>query len=153
MFCSVLINARSLEPKMKSLKKCLCECNADICLITETWLQDIERIKNVLEDYQQKHDWKFLRKDRVTGGSGGGIAIGFNTKKIEMSKAKIPPNKHEIYAAIGRRRGQRRKIAVLVVYIPPSYNAERTRSLYRATNDALMAIQNKYANILLGGRF
>ena len=72
------------------------------------------------------------------------MAICFNKNTVAFCKAKIPPSKHETYAAIGRRAGQRRKIAVLIVYIPPSYNAEQNRSLYNHVNDAVLAIKSKY---------
>ena len=148
----LLINARSIEPKLESLRKGLYEFYADICFLMEMWLSDNARINNILEDYQRKYNWKFIRRDRKTGG---GVAIGFNTEKIEVSKEKLPPSKHELCAAIGCRQGQRRKIALLVAYVLPWYNADQMRSFYRATNDALMAIKNKYSNpyVLVAGDF
>ena len=58
-------------------------------------------------------------------------------------------------AAVGRRTGQRRKIVFIVVYIPPHYNAEQNRALYRYTNDAVLKIKSKYDDpyIVYGGDF
>ena len=83
------------------------------------------------------------------------MAICFKADRVEFSKAKIPPSRHEIFAAIGRRTGQRRKIAVVVLYVPPYYNAEQNKSLYKCTNDVILSIKSKYDDpyILYGGDF
>ena len=109
----------------------------------------------MLEDYQNTTGYAFLRKDRDTGRRGGGLAICYNSKKIQMSKAKIPPSKHEIFAAVGRRVGQRRKIVTIVVYVPPWYNAQQNRSLYNATNESILATKRKYSDpyIVIAGDF
>ena len=115
----MLINARSLKPKLASFEKTLNELSTDICLITETWLKSTDQINVVLEDFTNINDYAFLRKDRAGSRRGGGVAICFKRDKISFQKAKIPPSKYEVYAAVGRRRGQRRKVVVLVVYVPP----------------------------------
>ena len=155
VFNIVLLNARSLKDKLQSFNKTLNKLAADICLVTETWFQNTDQINNELEDFMQTTEYSFLRKDRASGRRGGGIAIVFNHSKIQMSKAKILPTKHEVFVAVGRRMGQRRKIVVLVIYIPPWYNAQQNQSLFNYTNDALLAIKNKYEDpiILVGGDF
>lgn len=154
IFTTLLINARSLLPKLESFRKILKELCADICLVTETWFRETEKINDEIADFTNKTGYCFLRRDRKDR-RGGGIAICYKKEKIAMSKAKIPPSKHEIYAAIGRRRGQRRKIAVLVAYVPPWYNAQQNKSFYKAANDALMTICNKYVDpyVIVGGDF
>ena len=154
-FTSILINARSLKNKMVSFNKILNEMTADVCLVTETWLKNENEINCMLEDFTSRTPYGFLRKDRGAGKRGGGIAIFYNKEKIQLSKAKIPPTKHEVHAAIGRRTGQRRKIAVVVLYVPPWYNADQNRSFYAYINDVIMSIKSKYDNpmILIGGDF
>lgn len=75
---------------------------------------------------------------------GGGVAVCYKSGMISFSKAKIPPSKHEVYAAVGRRTGQRRKVVVLVAYIPPYYNADQNKSFYNYVNDAPLALKAKY---------
>ena len=140
--------------KLVSLKKILKEMCVDICLITETWLNNANKTRETLEDFKSTTGYEFLRKDR-NGGRGGGVAVCFNTNKIELTKAKIPPCKHEIYAAVGRRAGQRRKVVVLIAYVPPSYNAQQNKSFYKSMNDAMMTLKNKYNDpyVIIGGDF
>ena len=152
-FTIVLINARSLTNKLSSLQTTLNELSTDVCLLTETWFT--KKINNEIEDFTAKTHLDFLRKDRTTGRRGGGIAICFDRRKISLSKAKIPPSKHEVFAAIGRRKGQRRKILFIVIYVPPWYNADQNRSFYNYVNDALLALTSKYDDpyIMVGGDF
>ena len=147
VFTFTLLNARSLKNKLESLKETMNELGTDVCAIVETWFKPADpSIKMLLEDFKHKNGYEFLRKDRQSMRRGGGIAICFNTNRICLCKAKIPPTKHEVYAAVGRRMGQRRKVVVLVIYVPPWYNAEQNRSLFNYTNDALLALSNKYDN-------
>ena len=46
-------------------------------------------------------------------------------------------------------------MVVVVVYIPPWYNGQQTRSIYTHTNDTLMVLSNKYENpyVFIGGDF
>ena len=131
------------------------ELSADLCLITETWFKETDLINNSLEDFKNRSAYCFLRRDRQGERRGGGVAVCFRPDRIQFSKAKIPPTKHEIYAAIGRRTGQRRKILVVVIYIPPFYNAEQNRSLYRKLNKTLFVLKDRYENpyVILGGDF
>ena len=154
-FTVLLINSRSLRNKLTSLNKILNEMTADVCLITETWLRNEQGINDVIEDFKNKSGYDFLRKDRISDRRGGGTAICFNSDRIHLSKAKIPPSKHEVMAAIGRRAGQRRKIAFVCVYVPPWYNAQQNASLYGYVNDVILALKNKYENpmLVLGGDF
>ena len=131
IFTIALINARSLIHKLNSFEDTMNELGSDVCLLTETWFKNSNRIKNELEDFKNKTGYNFIRRDRAGLKRGGGVAICYNSERIQMSHAKLPPSKHEVLATIGRRVGQRRKIVCIVVYIPPHYNAEQNRSLFR----------------------
>ena len=155
VFTIALVNARSLTNKLKSLKNNMEELGSDVCLLTETWFKNTDKIKSELEDFKQQNGYDFIRQDRRTDRRGGGVAVCFNTERIQLVKAKLPPTKHEVMAAVGRRTGQRRKVVFIVVYIPPYYNAEQNRSLFRYTNDAVLKIKSKYDDpyIVYGGDF
>ena len=127
-----------------------------MCLITETWFKENDgQINLILEDFRHQYGYHFLRKDRPGQKRGGGVAICFKADRVSFVKAKIPPSKHEVFAAVGRRAGQRRKVVVIVVYVPPHYNADQNRSLLNYTNDVLMAVKSKYEDpyIVYGGDF
>ena len=155
LFTIALINARSITGKLVSFKQTMDELGADVCLLTESWLKNNVLINTMMDDFTNQTGLCFIRKDRAGQRRGGGIAICYRKDRIQFSKAKIPPSKHEVMAAVGRREGQRRKIVVVTVYIPPWYNAQQNRSLFTYTNDAVLALKNKYENpyIIFGGDF
>ena len=120
---------------MLSFSKLLLELHADMCMITETWFTESDKIKEILEDFKHTTGYSFLRLDRRTDKRGGGVAICYKHGDLLMTKAKIPPSKHEIYAAVGRRTGQRKKVVALVAYLPPWYNAQQDKSNERCFDD------------------
>ena len=72
-----------------------------------------------------------------------------------MSRARLPDSKFEVVAATGRRKGQRRKILIIAVYIPPWYAAERSRKCLRYVNDCLLLLTTRYDDpyIFIGGDY
>ena len=48
IFTTILVNARSLLPKLDSLNDVLCELDVDLALITETWLTEVHEIERLL---------------------------------------------------------------------------------------------------------
>ena len=60
-----------------------------------------------------------------------------------MSEIKTH-RQYEIVAAIGRRTGQRRKVATIAVYIPPSYTADQNKNCLEYINSLIAKIKQKY---------
>ena len=150
-----LLNARSLVPKLKSFSESCQELDCDLSIVTETWLVNSEYHNKILRDYQDEHDCTIVRKDRCTGRRGGGVAIWADNQRIAIARAKLPHSKHEVVAVIGRRTGQRRKVLVVGVYIPPWYNAAQNKSFFRYLNDCLILLNRRYDKpyICIGGDF
>ena len=118
-------------------------------------LKNDRETEQQLQDFSDKHGYSFIRRDRACGRRGGGVAICYEPARSQMSRIKLPPTKNEIIAAIGRRVGQRRKIAVIAVYLPPAMRADQIRRCLKDTNDSILHIKHKYADpyILLAGDF
>ena len=125
-----------------------------MCIVTETWLKEEHYVDQGIEDFENQNGLKFIRRDR-RDRRGGGVAICYNRKEIDMSRIRLPHTKHEIVGAIGRRVGQRRKVAVLAVYLPPAMKAHQVRRCLKDVNDSLLHIKQKYTDpyIILGGDF
>ena len=72
-------NACSLSPKIDSLLDCFSELEADIAVVTETWLQDGDSLDHDLADLEDGAGIASLTRNRdphpVTGVSHGGVAI------------------------------------------------------------------------------
>ena len=140
-----LANARSLVPKLASLRKTMRELDTAVALITETWMFYPTSLDNILTDLHEKEGLAFLRKDRSTQRHGGGVAICYDVSKIEMVPIKIPQPEFEVVAALGRRSGQRRKIAVVCFYIPPAYDADTDARFMDYLSDVL-TIKNRFVD-------
>ena len=139
------MNARSIMPKLDSFHNTFLELDCDAAVVTETWLNEAgNAAARKLKDFEDKSDLCFIRRDRNSGQRGGGVAVVFDRRKIAMERAKLPHSKHEVVAAIGRRQGQRRKVLIVGLYIPPSYNAAQNRSLYNYVNDCLLLLHRRY---------
>ena len=72
-----------------------------------------------------------------------------------MTRVKLKPTEHEIVVALGRRVGQRRKILVIAVYLPPSYDAENTEACLNEVNDTILEMRKHYNNpfVIVAGDF
>lgn len=67
------LNVRSLLPKVDMIKIWINSTNADIMVLSETWLK-----KSIADDVISIDGYKLYRTDRE--GRGGGVAIYVNTK-------------------------------------------------------------------------
>ena len=112
-------------------------------IITETWTNNSDKINQLLKDYEDKSSYSIIRRDRERG-RGGGVAVLFNRHKIQMARARLPQSDFEVLAGIGRRQGQRRKVCVVAVYLPPWYNAAKNRRCLQFINDCLVLLNSRY---------
>ena len=151
-FNIILVNARSLEPKLFSLIDTMIEIDCQIAMITETWFRGRQDLEQTLEDMQQGLGYGCIRRDRE--GTGGGVAIVYRTGDVEMRKIKID-SEFEIVAALGRRTGQRRKIVVMVVYVPPSLDAKDSDRAMEEISNLVGTLKRKYNSpyFVIGGDF
>ena len=99
----ILVNARSLRPKIFSLIDTMLETNCLIAMITETWFKPSEDLDQMLDDMNHGLGYACIRRDREST-SGGGVAIVYRTGDISMQKLKVD-SEYEIVATLGRRTG------------------------------------------------
>ena len=146
-------NARSLLPKLESLYNTLVELDSDIAIVSETWLKDDPRVNQTLLDLEDRKKVSIIRRDRGNGKQAGGVAICYKSENIEMRAVKMPATEFEVLCSIGRRMGQRRKILVIAIYIPPSYNADKNKAVLSYICDLVLIMKNRYQNphIVIGG--
>ena len=131
-------------PTSESFLKTLNELQCDISIVTETWFTPTDKVSKCLEDLNEKDGFGCVRWDRPGERPAGGVAIFYRNSVIQMTWVKIPPSDFELVAALGRRAGQRRKILVLALYIPPWYDAEMNAKCLDHTNGVLKSLRNKY---------
>ena len=148
----LLVNARSLSPKLYSLIDTMQESNAQISMVTETWMRSSPQLEQRLVDMREALGYDCIRNDRPT--LGGGVAIIYKTGDLQLHRLKTGCD-YEIVAAVGRRTGQRRKIVVLVAYIPPNFDAENSQAVLDKIVQLIGTFKRRYNSpyFLIGGDF
>ena len=149
----LLINARSLAPKLISLVDTMEESNGSLALITETWLKRDRTVDQYIQNMADGFGYGCIRRDRQEG-NGGGVAIVFNTAHVQLQQIKTG-GKHEIVAAVGRRTGQRRKLVVINAYIPPAFDADASDAILARICELVGTFKRRYNSpyFIVGGDF
>ena len=149
----LLINARSLSPKLYSLIDTMEEMNAQISLVTETWLKANDQVNEQFNTLRDALGYECIRRDRTTG-NGGGVAILYKTGDWAFHQLKTG-GEFEIVAALGRRTGQRRKLLAITAYIPPDSNADTNERFLQKLVDLIGIYKRRYCDpyFIVGGDF
>lgn len=119
-------NARSLSPKIESLADCMHEIDADVAIITETWLQN-SAVSDTAIDMAAEHGLSLFTLNRqviaANGRQYGGVAISTRSSRTTFKKVEIAnPENFEVLCIAGKIQGINEKI---VVYLPPNYPKPR----------------------------
>ena len=148
-----LVNAQSLRSKELLLHDYIKEDNIDICIVTETWIQNTEEDKAWCEISALNNDNLMLHTVNREEHRGGGLALvsksSLTISKLEMDK----PNSFE--AAKWKVSLLGKSITVIAVYRPPYSKAfQVTISMFMDEFTAWIADQlTTESNILLMGDF
>ena len=152
---ALLINCRSLPPKLTSLAENFKTNKATLALLTETWFsKGNKKVAHGLNILSQRDNISFIRKDRNT--RGGGVAIAFNSSKIEVKKmplTSLAKSPFEILVGKGKMIGVKKCHIVVACYIPPSYNSRQNKEFFDALTDAISEARSAVPDawITIGG--
>ena len=150
-------NARSLGPKVDSLADCMHEIEADIGIITETWLQD-RSVNDATIDMAGQHGLDLFTLNRqniaANGRQYGGVAVTCRTARATMKKMEMPnPENFEVLCIAGKVQGIKEKVVTVAVYIPPNYPKHRADSCLEYVADVVSEAKREYQSpfIIVGG--
>ena len=129
------------------------ETDSHIAMVTETWFGRDPNVDTQLRDMRDALGYACIRKDRQSG-VGGGVAIVYRTGDLELQQLKTG-TEFEIVAAVGRRIGQRRKVVVIVAYVPPSLDADTSQKVLDKLIELIGTYKRRYNSpyVLVGGDF
>ena len=124
----LLFNARSLFNKIDELTIIINQQNADVIMVTETWLTDV-----IPDEALHIPDFNIVtRKDRPTR-RGGGVAVYIRESLPFKIRPDFYNSDYECLWITLRPKWLPRKISKLAlarVYLPPSMNTEALESFY-----------------------
>ena len=162
----LLANARSLSPKIKSLVENFELLNLNAALITESWLSNGKTLQNDLFDLEHGTGLAMICKNRNnrtrvvsrTGGGpkrGGGVAIVFHKHRMNLREQKIPANKYEMVCGSGTVAGNKRRVFLIAVYVPPKTKSSTFSELCECIINFInkMKSENSDPLFMIGGDF
>ena len=142
-------NARSLGPKIESLSDCIHELDADLAVVTETWLQD-RSVADSTIDLAGQHGLDLFTLNRhnlaANGRQYGGVAISACSARTSFKVMSMPNPEHfEVLAVTGKIKGIPEKVVVVAVYIPPNYPRHRAISCLDYVADVISEAKRTHA--------
>ena len=156
-FTIINTNARSLCQKINSLLVCFEELEADLAIITETWLTSGQSLDEDIDDLREGSGVGLLVRNRDPGSRGfshGGVAVAFRGSRCSFAALQTHnPENYEVLAALGTIPGHSRKMLVLACYLPPGDSAARGHGCLDHIQDLLIQFKRKYSDpyIVVGG--
>ena len=146
-------NARSLGPKITSLADSIYELDADLAVVTETWLQD-RNVENTVVDLVGEHGLTLHTLNRqniaANGRQYGGVAIRSRTSRTNLKIIDMPNPEHfEVLSVGGKINSIKSKVVVIAVYIPPNYPRPRAESCLDYISDAVSEAKRRFISPLI----
>ena len=142
---------------MESLADGMLDLEADVGIVTETWLQD-QAVENTVIDAAGEHglDAFLLNRQEVAanGRQYGGLAILSRSASTKFKKFDIVnPDDFEVLCVAGKVNKIREKVVVIGVYIPPNYPKVKAESCLDYIADVIAEAKRKFDSplILVGG--
>ena len=142
---------------MDSLADAMYEINADIAVVTETWLQDSAASNNMIDVAGEHGLSMYARNRQVEAANGrqyGGVAVfaraaSTNFKPLSMRN----DDDFEVYCVTGKVKKIREKVAVIAIYIPPNYPRVRANACLDYIADVVSEIKRSLDSpiIVVGG--
>ena len=133
---------------MESLADSMEEMEADVSIVTETWLQD-SAVEGTVIDLAGEHGLdSFLLNRQAEAANGrqyGGVAIFSRSSSTKLSRVEIPnPDSFEVLCVAGKVNKLREKAVVIAVYIPPNYPKVRADQCLDYISDVISEAKRRF---------
>ena len=128
-------NCRSLSPKIGSLVEMFDELQLYFAALSETWLSNGGRFDKDRKKLEDRDELVMITKNRKT--RGGGVAIVFDKRKINLKQVKMGGGDLEVVGAVGRTLTESRRILVISAYYPPAMRRENVDRLNQCISDTI----------------
>ena len=133
---------------MESLADCMSEIEADVAVVTETWLQD-SAVEGTVIDLAGEHglDSFFLNRSEVAanGRKYGGVAVFGRKSSTKFTRIEIKnPDSFEVLCVAGKVNKMKEKVVVIAVYIPPNYTRVKADQCLDYISDVVSEVKRLY---------
>ena len=158
--CFMNTNARSIEPKVRSLYDCFAEKQLDFAFLTETWHQSNRALQDTLREYADRFALCSIVRNREqlarNGRSYGGIAFIYRKSTLNFARFDlVNPENHKVLATVGKVSGVKGKVFCLSVFAPPNLPQAKAKQLVDYVSDVVGEAKRSFENctIIVAGDF
>ena len=146
-------NAQSLEPKMESLADCMTEVEADVAVVTETWMQN-RAVDSAAIDAAGEHGLSsFVLNRQVMAANGrqyGGVAVFGRSASTKFSVVEVGnPDNFEVLCVAGKVNQIKEKVVIIAVYIPPNYPRVKAEACLDYIADVVSEAKRKFESPII----
>ena len=129
------------------------ELEADVAVVTETWLQD-RAVEGTVIDTAGEHglDAFFLNRQgtAANGRQYGGVGILSRATSTKLVPLELPnPDDFEVLAVAGKVNKIKEKAVVVAVYIPPNYPRVKAEACLDYISDVIAETKRKFESPLI----
>ena len=153
-------NARSIEPKIRSLYDCFSEKKLDFATLTETWHQSNRALADTLREYSSRFALDAIVRNRAAAASNGrtygGVAFIYRKSVASFKEFQLVNREdYEVLATVGKVHGIKGKIFCLSIYAPPNLTTVRARGLLEYVSDVIGEAKRKFedCSLVISGDF
>ena len=153
-------NARSLEPKIRSLYDCFSEKKLDFATLTETWHQSNRALADTLREYSSRFALDAIVRNRraaaANGRTYGGVAFVYRKSVASFKEFQLVNHEnYEVLATVGKVHGIKGKVFCLSIYAPPNLTAAKARGLIEYVSDVVGEAKRKFedCSLVISGDF
>ena len=144
----LLTNARSSAPKLDSFIENFQERDIDLCVVSETWLDDGQSglLQDDGLDLHLGEGISSFHCGRPVGRRGGGVGIFYRSNRVKAVEITPKNNPHEICAVLASLRGTSRKIIVIGAYLTTALTTEQAEVFLEYVNDMIHSFKARYSD-------
>ena len=110
---------------MESLADCMSELEADVAIVSETWMQDRSNTNSAIDAAGEHGLDSFVLNRNFIAANGrqyGGVAVFARSSSTKLSTVEIQnPENFEVLCVAGKVSKIKEKVVVVAIYIPPGY--------------------------------
>ena len=141
-----------------TLLDCVKETDADIVILTETWLRD-EEVEGLRLDLSKGTGLGLLARNREANSNGvcyGGVAVLWREALGLFGEVRLKnPQRFEVLVVAGSVKGHRRKLVIVAAYRPPGYDKHRGKGALEYVEEVIIEVKRRYVDpfIVMAGDF
>ena len=129
------------------------ELDADLAVVTETWLQD-RSVTDSTIDIAGQHGLDLFTLNRrniaANGRQYGGVAVMTRSARTSFKVMELPnPESFEVLCVTGKIKGIGERIVVVAVYIPPNYPRHRADMCLDYIADVVSEAKREFASAMI----